>query len=112
MTEDQASVEACRILREHFIGMGHPNIAAYDDAYVIKNYETEWSFFMEGWKSQNESFKKIGEDIRNKLTPMKNLIALLEDSQLMYHDKTNIHFLAEQELKQAKESIEYLSKLL
>ena len=112
MTEEQASIEACRMLREHFIGMDHPNIAAYDDAYVIRNYQTEWSFFMDGWKSQKGSVEKIGEDIRNKLTPMKNLIGILEDSQLMYHDKTDIHLLAEQELKQAKESIEYLSKLL
>jgi len=100
------------MLREHFIGMDHPNIAAYDDAYVIRNYPTEWSFFMDGWKSENGSLEKHGADIRNKLTPMKNLIGILEDSQLMYHDKMDIHLLAEQELKQAKESIEYLSKLL
>ena len=108
MTEDQASKIACQKLREHYIGMVHPNIEAYDDAYVIRNYPFEWGMFMGGWQTS----KKIGEDIRNKLTPIKNLIAILENSDLMYHGKTEMHFLAEKELQQAKENIEYLSKLL
>ncbi len=52
-TEEEASIEACRILREHYIGLDHPNIVAYDDAYVIRNYPLEWSLFMDGWKFGN-----------------------------------------------------------
>lgn len=42
---------------------------------------------------------------------MKNLTGILEDSQLMYHDKTDIHFLAEQEIKQAKEQLKQDTEL-
>jgi len=52
-TEDEASIAACKILREHFIGLDHPNIEAYDDDYVIRNYPFEWSLFMDGWKFNN-----------------------------------------------------------
>ena len=52
-TEEEASEEACRILREHYIGLDHPNIATYDDAYIIRNYPLEWSLFMDGWKFGN-----------------------------------------------------------
>lgn len=55
--EEIASKEACRILREHYIGLDHPNIDAYDDAYVINNYPFEWSLYMDGWKSENERLK-------------------------------------------------------
>lgn len=48
-TEEEASVEACRILREMFIKSDHPNLKAYDDAYIIRNYPDEWSLFMDGW---------------------------------------------------------------
>ncbi len=49
-TEHEASIEACRLLRERYIGLDHPNIAAYDDAYVKRNYLFEWDLFMTGWK--------------------------------------------------------------
>lgn len=55
--EEIASKEACRILREHFIGLDHPNIDAYDDTYVINNYPFEWSLYMDGWKSENVQLK-------------------------------------------------------
>ncbi len=48
--EEQASIRACELLREHCIGLDHPNIKAYNDNYVIKNYPFEWSLFMDGWK--------------------------------------------------------------
>lgn len=48
--EDKASIEACRILRKNFISADHPNLKAYDDAYIIRNYPDEWGFFMDGWK--------------------------------------------------------------
>jgi hypothetical protein len=48
-------------------------------------------------------------DIRNKLSPITNLIAMLESSQFMYHDNPEIHKLMEEEIKQCKVSIAYLS---
>ena len=59
--EKIASKEACRILREHFIGLDHPNIDAYDDTYVINNYPFEWSLYMDGWKSENGRLKAESE---------------------------------------------------
>jgi hypothetical protein len=47
---ESVSVEACKILRKRFIGLDHPNIKAYDDSYVIRNYPFQWSLFMDGWK--------------------------------------------------------------
>lgn len=49
-------------------------------------------------------------DIRNKLTPISNLIAMLESSELMYHHETEVHKIIEREIEQCKKSIEYLSK--
>lgn len=56
-TEEEASKMACKLLREHFIGLDHANIVAvgdgvnpYDDDYIIRNYPDEWSWFMQGWK--------------------------------------------------------------
>lgn len=50
----------------------------------------------------------IQADIRNKLGPIKNLIAILEHGDIK-DDK--IISLAKREIQQCKESIEYLSKL-
>lgn len=44
------TIEACRILREKHISLNHPNIQAYDDTYIIRNYPFEWSLFMNGYK--------------------------------------------------------------
>lgn len=58
---DKASKVACQLLREHFIGIDHLNIVAvgdgigpYDDEYIIRNYELEWSMFMDGWRYGRE----------------------------------------------------------
>lgn len=51
--EDAAKKMACQILREHFIGLDHPNIDAYDDDYVIRNYPFEYGLFMKGWQASH-----------------------------------------------------------
>jgi len=56
--DTEASVIACQLLRVHFIPESHPNLAAYNDDYIIKNYPDEWSWFMQGWV-ENDKFKKI-----------------------------------------------------
>ena len=50
-------------------------------------------------------------DIRNKLTPIKNLCAMLKNSDLMYDLDKNKHKLIEKEIKQTLKSVEYLSNL-
>jgi hypothetical protein len=59
----------------------------------------------------------IGADIRNKLTPPNNLIAILEvffNTKVTYLDekRTALVELIQKEMKQTKKSIEYLRKLL
>lgn len=49
-TEEEARKYACKILREHFIRLDHPNISAYNDDYIIRNYPFEHRLFMDGWK--------------------------------------------------------------
>jgi hypothetical protein len=48
-------------------------------------------------------------DIRNKLSPFKNLVAMLESSDLVYH--SDIHKIIEREIGQCKKNIEYLQSL-
>ena len=56
----------------------------------------------------------VGADIRNKLTPPKNLVSLLEeyfDNPGTPHFK-NLERMIRKEMNQTKVSIEYLAKLL
>jgi hypothetical protein len=48
-------------------------------------------------------------EIRNKLSPIKNLIAMLEDSPYKYHPVPEMHKLIVMEIQEVKKSIEYLS---
>ena len=57
-TEDEASIKACEILREQYVGLDHPNIKVYNDDYIIRNYPFEWGLFMDGWKFGNEEINK------------------------------------------------------
>jgi len=41
--EQRVSSEACRILRERFIGSSPLHIDTYDDDYIIRNFFFEWS---------------------------------------------------------------------
>ncbi len=59
-----------------------------------------------------EEKENIQADIINKLSPIKNLLAILKSSEWVYHQDPLIHKLAEQEVKQSEESIEYLSNIL
>lgn len=57
---------------------------------------------------------EIGADIRNKLTPPVNLLALLEIyfNENSIVEKTTVMNLIKKEMKQTKKSVEYLAKLL
>lgn len=49
-------------------------------------------------------------DIRNKLSPIKNMITMLEDSLYVYHHEDKVHQMITKEIKNSKKSIEYLAK--
>lgn len=60
--------------------------------------------------SPNEKDSEIDfPDIRNKLTPFKNLIALLKDANTIFHTDERIQDLIEKEIEQCNKNIEYLS---
>jgi hypothetical protein len=48
-------------------------------------------------------------DIRNKLSPISNLIAMLESSEFVYHHEAEVHKMIAIEIEQCKKSIAYLS---
>ena len=51
---------------------------------------------------------EFSEDVRNKLTPFKNLIALIDNGLL--DGTVSVHPIIQEEIKQCKENLEYLSK--
>jgi hypothetical protein len=91
-TLEEASKYACQILREHFIGLNHPNIVAvgdnigpYDDAYIIRNYPFEWNLFIDGAKWQAEQLFK--DDAIKTLEA--GMVILLKKIERMY-DKEDL----------------------
>ena len=63
-------------------------------------------------KTQKE-LDAIGADIRNKLSPLNNLICLLERQKEVDNDmKIKIQEFIDREIEQGKISIEYLKNLL
>lgn len=60
------------------------------------------------WKTKRES---VNADIRNKLTPLKNLIAMLENCDVVYHEDPAVDKIIKDEIEQSKKSIDYLSKI-
>lgn len=52
----------------------------------------------------------IGEDIRNKLSPLKNMVAMVEAIQLDKIEKKQAD-LIKNEINNAKQSIDYLANL-
>lgn len=61
---------------------------------------------------------QVGDDIRNKLTPLKNLIAILErynpifsESSEIFRTKESFREILQREIEQCKKSIEYLASL-
>ncbi len=54
---------------------------------------------------------KLIADIKNKLTPVKNLCALLKESELMYDLDVKKHKLIEKEIEQVLKTVEYLNNL-
>lgn len=60
-------------------------------------------------QNNNNHIKHIGPDIRNKLTPVKNLIAMLEDLKIISkYDGKGRHLVLD-EIEQAKISLQYLT---
>ncbi len=60
-----ASKEACRIIRKQQVGLDHPNIKAYNDEYVIRNYKSEHKMFMDGFKFYHKLNNKKDEQHSN-----------------------------------------------
>lgn len=65
---------------------------------------------------QKEAIKATAEvfqaDIRNKLSPISNLIAILQDSENLLHEDSKVHAIALKELHNSIQSLEYLSAIL
>lgn len=62
--------------------------------------------------NQSAQIQEVKEaDVRNKLTPFKNLIALLKESNPIYHTDERIQDLIEKEISQCEKNIQYLSQL-
>lgn len=78
-TEEQASRYACEVLRKHFIKADHPNLSAYDDEYIKRNYLFEHSMFMLGWKYANECKPETNESML-KLKPQLEGLAVSGES--------------------------------
>ncbi|RLF58287.1 MAG: hypothetical protein DRN27_05845 [Thermoplasmata archaeon] len=60
-------------------------------------------------------FGEVGADIRNKLSPSKNLIALLEmyfDKKTDFEQMMGLKKIIEKEMEQTKENIDYIANLL
>lgn len=60
---------------------------------------------------QENKPNNINADIRNKLTPISNLVAMLEDGIILNINDLDISNMLEREVSQVKKSIEYLSNL-
>lgn len=60
---------------------------------------------------QENKPSNLNADIRNKLTPVDNLIAMLEDGIILNINDLGVSNMLEREVIQVKKSIEYLSNL-
>ena len=69
--------------------------------------ETLWNINPTVARDAEKYLDELGADIRNKLSPPKNLCALLKVAQ----DK-DVQELIAKEIKNTEKSVEYLSKLL
>lgn len=54
---------------------------------------------------------ELGADIRNKLTPPKNLLALLKECKIE-HNHSSVEKLVEMEMKNVEKSVDYLKNIL
>jgi hypothetical protein len=70
---------------------------------VINQFKQTGIFFVEDTESDSLSY----DDIRNKLSPFKNLIRMIENG--LVKGSVETHDLVLKEIEQCKESIEYLS---
>lgn len=55
--------------------------------------------------------KDLGSDIRNKLSPINNLIAMIDDTSVRIHEDDELELIIRREITQCKESIKYLENL-
>ena len=55
---------------------------------------------------------EIGADIRNKLTPMKNLVAILKNAVFLRNGDVKMQAIIKKEIKKCGESIKYISNLM
>lgn len=81
-----------------------------EEGYTLKyvKKELEWD------KTPPTIFENLNavplEEVRNKLTPMKNLLAMLESSEFVYHHDSQMHALISLEIEVCKRNIEELSR--
>lgn len=109
----------------HTFTSEHPNLLA-DTATIegLKDYyegKSGWTYI--GWDDfelvefELVEVDTIGADIRNKLTPPKNLVALLEvffADSVAYASKGRAELveLIKKEMENTKKSVDYIAKLL
>jgi len=55
---------------------------------------------------------EIGADIRNKLTPVKNLVTMLKNAVFLRNGDVKMQAIIKKEIKKCEESIKYLTNLL
>ena len=81
---------------------------------IFKNEKTEFLNFND---YELIEFGEVGADIRNKLTPPKTLVALLEmffkeNVAYVSEDRTELVKIIKKEMEQTKISVEYIADLL
>lgn len=85
-----------------------------NDYIKEKHNQDECSGFIDGFKACQALQSTVGyslEDVRNKLSPLKNLIALLKRESPIFSIDERIQDLIEKEIEQSEKSIEYLQSL-
>ena len=99
-------------------GLGKTHIIQVLNNSVEMHYPSERQESTDHSKSTDNKALHIADvsnslvaDIRNKLTPVKNLCAMLKNSDLMYDLDRSKHKLIEKEIEQTLKSVEYLSNL-
>jgi hypothetical protein len=53
-----------------------------------------------------------GADIRNKLSPIKNLLSILRSSKVPLHENPKINEIIQEEIIRAESSVAYIANLL
>lgn len=91
-----------------------PETATLDDmiAYFSeKKLDVDWEN-IETVELELIEENSVGADIRNKLSTIKNLLAMLSSSHVPLHENPKIHEYIEQEIKRAESAVAYIANLL